>query len=159
MIRKQKQLKLVTVLTGDIFKDKDNFVYKIFKSGKYHPVFNPQANNIVRAIFDSERIAYEIASKSNALREITPEYYGSFDFDRIEDAKGTDLTEIYCKSCCFKIKFINGDFRSDFNKNKDLRDKYLAIFVNNGIQYTEDMSYAIIENSPIFIDFAMRSPV
>lgn len=140
---------------ADVFVNNDT-VIKLYKS-RNHPTVEDRGkleDQLRRMAFNSEAEAYRIASSTDELNEVTPEFYGVISIEGVT-RDGEDISDRYLLDCALEIEYLSGNevkyaaVRSEYpeveNKLKD-----------NGIYYTLDMSAFVSEDSITVLDFAVN---
>ena len=148
-------------------KDTD---FEYFTEGAYGVVFVDRKTGRLRKVyrrkpdapadhsqetFEAETRAFEIASTSDELKALIPEWYGRLPTQLIVDAQGNDVSGEFLCDLAFEIEFIDGDFQKFGLINPEEFERVRGLFARNGIRYLIDMSVVFRENRVYkAIDFA-----
>jgi hypothetical protein len=108
-------------------------------------------------VFEAETQAYEIASRTDDPKAITPAYFGKCGQLTIIDGDGNDLTGEFHPGLAFESEFIEGRFVKSSAANELERERINALFWKNKIFHTIDMSVCLPDGRiTAAIDFAME---
>ncbi|WP_316201359.1 MULTISPECIES: hypothetical protein [unclassified Bradyrhizobium] len=143
-----------------------------FDEGAYGVLFVDRARKRVRKIyrarggeplahcleaFEAETQAYEIASRSDDLKAITPAYYGKCEQLTVIDRDGNDVSGEFHPDLAFESEFIEGRFVKSIAASEPERERVNELFWKHKIFHTIDMSICLTDGKITkAIDFAMK---
>lgn len=108
-------------------------------------------------VFEAETQAYEIASRSDDLKAITPAYYGKCGQLTVIDGAGNDVTGQFYPDLAFESEFIEGRFVKSNAASELERERVNELFWKNKIFHTIDMSVCLTDGKITkAIDFAVK---
>ena len=108
-------------------------------------------------VFESELAAYEIATKSTALRKLVAQLYRSrIASIEVIDINGQSVTSEYFRGLNYELEFINKPFQKFGTLSWDDTRNLREIFFKEGITHLSDASIVGDVNSPKIIDFAVQ---
>lgn len=95
---------------GDVFRVDDATVVKVFRKMRVHddPI-EPTDNDVaIRAVWDSEACAYELAGKDAALARHLVPFHGRCRVTDVLDDAGRSIADRYLLDCGYLMSFVPG---------------------------------------------------
>ena len=132
---------------GVVFFVEQSYAIKVFKRCTDVP------ENHVNAVFQAELEAYRIASETEELKAVIPEFFGAITCTQVLDNAGKDISDKFYLSFAYKMSKVDGDF-----KKCGLNDERLeSAFRRVGIHHTTDAS-VLFEDGEVkcIVDFATK---
>ena len=133
---------------GVVFFDEYDCAVKLFKRRASAP------EEHIRAVFQSEVEAYMIATQSEELRVLVPEFFGAIQCEKVLDETGKDISHEFHLSIGYKMRKIDGEFIKSGLQELILK----SAFKKAGIHHTVDASILYDEDGLVkcMVDIATR---
>jgi hypothetical protein len=138
---------------GVVFVDRTtNRILKIYRQNQKH--------DHAKEVFLAETKAYEIANSTNAIKHLSPLFYGARSGLRVIDRESTDVTNEFHSDLCFEAEYVPGRFEKIISASAEEGSRITEQFKAAGIIHMSDVSVRI-EDGKIkkVIDFAVREIV
>jgi hypothetical protein len=112
---------------------------------------------VTTEVFEAETQAYEIASRSDQLKEITPGCFGKCETLMIIDGAGNDVSGEFQLGLAFEAEFVDGQFVKSIAAGEIERERVNRLFWKHKIFHTIDMSICMKDGKIAkAIDFTMK---
>lgn len=133
---------------GVVFFDEHGYAIKVFKRRA------DASDEHVNAVFQSEVKAYQVATQSETLRTVVPEFFGAITCSQVLDANGVDISKSFHLAFAYKMRRVEGHFRKCGLLDDDLK----IAFNEAGIWHTRDASVLFDEDGMVkcIVDIAMQ---
>jgi hypothetical protein len=138
---------------GVVFVDRHQ--KRIRKVYRVHPYASPAH---CKRVFEAETCAYDVATRTPALQELVPKFFGIRSGQAIVDKQGEDVSAKFLGDLAFEAEFIAYEFLKISSVPEAERERVTNLFHQHGIRGVVDASVCLSEDGKVtkVIDFAMN---
>jgi len=135
-----------------VFFSEDGRATKVFKRS------SEISGSHITSVFESEVMAYKVATAIPSLARLIPPFYGEVRVERIIDASGADITADFYVDRAYQMQRIMGAFVKLGSLPSNNSVEIRKLFFEHGIRHMSDASVTLDAGKEIecIIDFAIQ---